>query len=407
MKNFLVNYKGPIAMIAGVLLGAACGIIWPEVAHSLKFIGDIFLNLLFTLVIPLVFFSITIAFFRLARDGSLAKILLRTIICFVAIWIVCGTLSYFAMFFWSPSGNFDLGMMLQGNCPASQTRGNFLVEMFSVSDFTLLFSKSHILPLVIFSALLGVSASKALGQKENFQHVMETGNTIICKALEIVMYCAPVGLGCYFAETTASFGAKIISDYLEIFIIYCTIALLVIFVVYPLLIRSRYDWKKVKSYAVNITPPSITALSTASSSIAMPGNIEAAIATGVNKSVSMAIVPLATNLLKSGSIIADVMKVIFLMTLSGSSIHGVGTFFTILLIAVVAAIVSGAVTNGSVTGEIIICSMLGINPEMVGMIMIIGTIIDIPATLLNSEGCVVAALLIDKQTEKNDEPKTH
>lgn len=279
MNSFLANYKSPLLMITGVLIGAMCGIMWPNVAHNLKFIGDIFLNLLFTLVIPLVFFSITVAFYRLVKDGQIGKILLRTSAFFILIWIICGTLSYFSMFLWNPSSNWDLQTMLVENGVDVQPKGNILVEIFTVSDFTMLFSKSHIMPLVIFSALIGTSAAMVYKTSDNFLRVMEGGNSIISKALELVMRTAPIGLGCYFAHTTASFGANIINDYLGIFIIYCSLAAIVIFLVFPLLIRSRYNWSKVKEYAINVTPPSITAFSTASSSVAMPGNIEAAVRT--------------------------------------------------------------------------------------------------------------------------------
>lgn len=402
MNGVLKNYKGTIAMIAGVIAGAVVGALWPSAAHFVKPVGDIFLNLLFVLVVPMVFFSISLAFYRMKARKQIGKVLLRTLFAFLAIWLCCGILSYLSTLIINPLGDFVLGdgVSLKTGEASSD---NALTGALSVSDFPQLFSKFHLLPLIIFSALIGLGAACAGEKGARAADFFDAGNEVVIKAMNVLMFIAPLGLGCFFADTIASIGSGLLEGYLRILIIYCVLTAILLFVVYPLLVRIARGREGVKAFFTHIIPPTITALAASSSSVAMPGNIEAAEKMGIDKSVSQSIVPLATNLTKGGSVVLDVIKVVFLMTLCGQPTVGFVPAVCIIGTAILSALVSGAVTNGGVTGELLICSLLGVKPEMAGIIMIIGTIADIPATLGNSQSAVVTAALVDKKKSSADE----
>lgn len=401
MKKKKYSFGGTEAMLAGVIAGALVGALWPAAAHFVKPAGDIFLNLLFALVVPMVFFSISLAFFRLKARKQVGRLLLRTVAAFAILWLACGIISYISTLVCNPLGNFtaDTGAVF-GESPESG--GNALTSALSVSDFPELFSKFHLLPLIIFSALIGLGTACAGTKGAAFAGFLDSGNEVIIKAMGVLMKVAPIGLGCYFADTIAVIGGGLLEGYLRIFCIYCALTAIFVLVIFPLIILLVRGRDGLKAFVRNIIPPSVTALASASSSVAMPGNIEAAEETGIDESVAQSVVPLATNLLKAGSVALDVIKVVFLMTLCGQVTVGLGPAASIIGMAILSALVSGAVTNGGVTGELLICSMLGIKPEMAGIIMIIGTIADIPATLVNSQATVVTAALADTR-KKNEE----
>lgn len=401
MNGALKNYKGTIAMIAGVMAGAAVGALWPSAAHFVKPVGDIFLNLLFALVVPMVFFSISLAFFRMKARKQIGSVLLRTLLSFAVIWLCCGLLSYLSTLMVNPLGDFTFGQSTEIKS-GSAGGGNALTEALSVSDFPQLFSKFHLLPLIIFSALIGLGAACAGEKGERAASFFDSGNEVVIKTMKVLMYAAPLGLGCYFADTIAVIGSGLLEGYLRILIIYCVLAAILLFIVFPLLIRLSRGRESVKAFFTHIIPPTITGLATASSSVAMPGNIEAAEKMGIDRSVAQSVVPLATNLLKGGSVTLDVIKVVFLMTLCGQTTNGLLPAAGIIGIAILSALVSGAVTNGGVTGELLICTLLGVRPEMAGIIMIIGTIADIPATLVNSQSTVIAAAIVDKRKTQDN-----
>lgn len=401
MNGALKNYKGTIAMIAGVMAGAAVGALWPSAAHFVKPVGDIFLNLLFALVVPMVFFSISLAFFRMKARKQIGSVLLRTLLSFAVIWLCCGLLSYLSTLMVNPLGDFTFGQGTELKS-GSAGGGNALTEALSVSDFPQLFSKFHLLPLIIFSAIIGLGAACAGEKGERAASFFDSGNEVVIKAMKVLMYAAPLGLGCYFADTIAVIGSGLLEGYLRILIIYCVLAAILLFIVFPLIVRLARGRENVKSFFTHIIPPTVTGLATASSSVAMPGNIEAAENMGIDRSVAQSVVPLATNLLKGGSVALDVIKVVFLMTLCGQATNGLLPAAGITGIAILSALVSGAVTNGGVTGELLICTLLGVRPEMAGIIMIIGTIADIPATLVNSQSTVIAAAIVDKRKTQDN-----
>lgn len=390
MKGILKNYISTLTMLSGVLAGGLIGAFLPAAAPYLKPIGDIFLNLLFVLVIPLVFCSISLSFCRLRSGGRLGALLLRTTLAFIAIWLLFGAIAYVAMLFSGPLSSAEVAVS-EAVLPG-QSRAEALVSAFSVPDFPLLFSKYSILPLMIFSALLGAGISASGSKGLPMVKALESCHEAVLRAMDYLMLLAPLGLGCYFADSVASIGASVLGGYFKVFALYCLIALLLFVVVNPAIVVLFRGKSSFVAFWRHIVPPSLTALATASSSVAMPGNIEAAKRIGADESVAGAVVPLATNLLKAGSVAGAVLKVAFLMAFCG-----LGTPTPACIgIAILAAVVSGAVANGGVTGDLLICSLVGVDPSLVGVVMIIGTIIDIPATLLNSQTNVVAALLADK-----------
>lgn len=394
MNAVLKNYASTLAMLAGVLAGGLIGAFWPAAAPYLKPFGDIFLNLLFSLVIPLVFCSIALSFCRLRSGGRLGSLLLRSGIVFLGIWLLYGLAGYLCVLCSGPLA--AAGLSFSDAVLPAQSRADALVSAFSVPDFPQLFSKYSILPLMIFSALLGAGISAAGEKGAPMARALDACNEAVMRAMDYLMVLAPVGLGCYFAASVAEIGASVLGGYLKVFGLYALLAFLLFAVVNPALVLLTRGKAGFAAFWRHIVPPSLTALATASSSVAMPGNIEAARRMGVEESVSGAVVPLATNLLKAGSVAGAVLKVAFLMAFCG-----MGTPSPACIgIAVLAAVVSGAVANGGVTGDLLICALVGVDPSLVGVVMIIGTIIDIPATLLNSQTNVVAALLTDRSLQK-------
>ena len=94
------------------------------------------------------------------------------------------------------------------------------------------------------------------------------------------------------------------------------------------------------------------------------------------------------------------MKAVFLMTLFGMSYAGVGNWLTLVGVAILVGAVMGAIPTGGMTGELLVCSVFGFPPEMAAVVLVISTTVDIPATLTNSTGNIVSALLVERFTPK-------
>ena len=400
MSKFWNNYGSTILLLAGVAVGATAGLLFGEGVNVVKPVGDVFLNFIFVLVVPLVFFSISSSIFKLQGGGKAGRVLITTVAVFAAMLTIAGIIAYLVNLVIDPLGGADVSE-LAAALPSYEdihpmAGADAIVRSISVPDLGDLLTKANLLPLILFSILTGYAASLAGEKGIPFANLLESGMEVTMKMMHMIMKVAPLGLGCYFAVTVASFGAGLLSGYLRITIVYYILAFAFFAVVNPAYLLLSGGWKSVKAYWQNILPPSITAFSSCSSAAAIPGNLEAAAGMGISPDVAKAVIPFGTNIHKDGSIIAGVFKVVFLMLLFGQSIAGPGEAVHIIGVALLASMVMGAVTGGGMTGELLTCTLLGLDPSLAGIIVIFGTIVDMPSTLVNSSANVVAAALVDR-----------
>lgn len=403
MRSALKNYSGTLLLLAGVVAGGICGAVFGPAASIVKPVGDIFMNLLFTIVVPLVFFSIASAICKLRGSGRVGKVLTVTLAVFLVMSAVAALFGWLGCLVVNPIGGMDTGTLL-GGLPAAReasvSAGDMLVKSLTVSDFNQLFSRSNLLPLIIFAAMTGAGTSLAGEKGAAFARFLESGTEVTIKVMELLMYAAPIGLGCYFADTVATLGAQIFGGYLRVFLLFCVLSAIIFFVINPLYIVLTSGRKTLRAYWKHIVPPCLTAIATCSSSATLPGNIEAAKRIGVSPTIADTVIPLGTNLHKDGSVMGGAIKAAFLILLFSGSISTPGGALTVIGVAILSSIVMGAVANGGATGEILTCSLLGLDPSMAAIIIIIiGTIIDVPATLVNSSSNVVSAIIVDRFTK--------
>lgn len=395
--SFLKNYGATLLLLLGLVAGGVVGALWSETAAALRPVGTLFLNLVFVLVVPLVFFSVARSMIVMRGSGVIGKVLGIALCVFLFMGLVSGVLSYGLMSIWNPftalegRGGTAAGFMGEG-----MNWGDALVGAVSVNDFPLLFSREHLLPLIVFSALVGLAVA-ALGQKATvISQFIHEGEAVVMKMMGMVMKLAPIGIGCYFADTIGQLGSSIVGDYLEIFLIVCVACAVVYFIVNTLYavfckLPPGKFWRE-------MIAPSVTAVGTCSSAACMGVVMDSVKKLGVSEKISDGVVPLGTNLHKDGSVITSVAKVLFAIYFYGlmPESSAFGTAALVIGLAILESIVVGAIPVGGMTGEILICAVLGLDPSFAATLLIIGTICDIPATLLNVSGNLVAPLLVHR-----------
>ena len=399
MKNaFLKNYGATLLLLLGLVAGGVLGAVLGEGARVLRVPGMLFLNLVFMLVVPLVFFSVSHSLVVMQRNGVIGRVLVTSLGVFLAMSLVAGIFGYGFMSVWNP---FTRVLGQGGTAPGSVMAegmdvGEAIVSALTVNDFPLLLSREHLLPLILFSALFGLAVA-LLGQKAALVgRFIAEGEAVIIRMMELVMKLAPIGIGCYFADTVGSLGSQIVGDYFEIFLVVCAasaVCYLLFFSLYALFSRvplGRF-WKE-------MIQPSATAVGTCSSAASMPVTMAAARRLDVSDRLVEGVIPLGTHLHKDGSVITSVAKVLFALYFFGAVPEGFEGAALVVLVALLESIVVGAIPVGGMTGELLICAVLGLDPSFAAALLIIGTICDIPATLLNATGNLVAPLLVQRLT---------
>lgn len=402
MKKFLKTYLSSIILIVAIILGGIAGVIFGEKASIVSPLGDLFLNLLFIVIVPLIFLTITTSIGKLKQPKRIGKILISIVVVFVItsiISVVIGIVSTrFSLV--STSNAEAIVESLESNVESNSEKLDILtrtVNTISTNDFVNLLSKDNMIALIIFSILMGLAINASKEKGKNFLNVLDSANEVMQKFIKIIMYYAPIGLGCYFAAFVGNFGSSIAIGYIKVFIIYIIACLFVYFVIYSLYAFIAGGKKGFILYWKNVIPATITALATCSSAACIPVNIECAKKIGVSDDIANTTIPLGTSFHKDGSIIGSVFKIMFLVGLFGAS----PSIFKILGVALIATILVTAVPIGGGTiSEMLIITSMGFPIASLPILTIIATIIDAPATVLNVVGDCASSMLVNRIVDK-------
>ncbi|MBB2953776.1 MULTISPECIES: dicarboxylate/amino acid:cation symporter [Sphingobacterium] len=395
---FLQNYGSIILLIVGILAGSILGIYLPTIVPYIKPIGDIFLNLLFVAVIPLVFFAISSSVANIEGTNQLGKIIgAMTGVFLMGVLIsACATIAVL-YFFPLDAPIVPNGSELLDNNP-DDTWSDKMVRFLTVSEFGKLLSRENMLALVIFSFLVGIATRKSTAVAQPFLSFLNAGNEVMKNLLILIMKISPIGLGAYFAYQVSSLGPQLFGFYakpLGLYYLFGTCYFFVGFTVFAFIANGKYG---ITSYWKNNIVPTLTALGSCSSLATMPANLLAAKKIGVPDTIANVVIPLGTTLHKQGSSISSIFKIYVAFLLIGKDFFDPMTLVMSLGITVLVSVVAGGIPNGGYIGEMLMISVLDLPIEAVPAVMIIGTLVDPLATILNSTGDTVASMLVTKFT---------
>ena len=396
MKKFLSNYKSTIILLAAIIVGAIIGIIFQEKAAVLKPLGDLFLNLLLVIIVPLIFLTITTSITKMKTPKRLGKIMVTIIGTFVVTSIIAVFVGFASTYFVklvNPEDGEKIKQALEqdvGNDETSEeekedepTIAERTVNLLTVNDFSKLLSKDNIIAVLVFSILFGVAINMAGEKGKQVKEFVQSANEVVANIVKIIMYYAPIGLGCYFAAFVGSFGASIAVGYLKTFVVYTIVAIAFYFVMYTIYAWVAGGTKGIRAFWKNALPSTLTALATCSSAASIPVNIECSKKMGVPEDIAETTIPLGTSFHKDGSIIGSVFKIMFLVCLFGTSLATTGDVMGVLGIALLANLLVTAVPIGGGTiSEMLIITMMGYPVAALPILTMIATIIDAPATAL-------------------------
>lgn len=406
MKKLLSNYKSTIILLVSIIIGAIVGFIFKEKATVLSPLGDIFLNLLLVVITPLIFLTITTSISKMKSPKRLGKIVGATFLVFIITSIIAVLIGFASTYFIKlvkPEDGEKIKQSLQETTD-EETQENEEIgilkrtaSLLTVNDFTKLLSKDNIIALLVFSIIFGLAINITGEKAKPVVDFLESANEIIDNVVKLIMYYAPIGLGCYFAALVGSFGEMIVVGYLKTFVIYTIVSILYYLIIYSIYAFVAGGKKGINLYWKNVLPATATALGTCSSAASIPVNIECSKKIGVPEDVAETAIPLGTSFHKDGSIIGSVFKIMFLVCLFGMNVSTGTGILGILAIALVSTLLVTAVPIGGGTiSEMLIITMLGCPTVALPILTIIATIIDAPATMLNVVGDTASSMMISK-----------
>lgn len=409
MSKVIENYGSILLLILGIIAGSIIGLFAPQLVDYIKPLGDIFLNLLFVSIIPLLFFAISSSVANIEEQNKLGKIIGIMAAVFLVTILIAAMATVCILHLYPVNSVIDTTGFTEDALSASTSSwGDRIVSFLTVSEFGNLLSRQSILAFVIFSFLVGISARNAGDKAKSFISFIQSGNEVLKQLLLLIMKVAPIGLGAYFAFQVKTLGPQLFGFYakpLALYYIFGLVFFLVFFSLYALVANGKIG---LFSFWKNNIFPSLTALSTCSSLATMPANLAAAKRIGIPPTIANVVIPLGNTLYKNGSAISSILKIYVAFTLLGWNFFEVETILTALGITVLVTVVAGGIPNGGYIGEMLMISVYGLPAEAIPAVMIIGTLVDPLATVLNATGDTVAAMLVtrfsgEKFTVQEDE----
>ncbi len=401
-KEIARNYRFLAILLGAMIVGCIVGWAAPEFALKLKPFGTVFINMMFCIVVPLVFASISSSVAGMRSRKRAGKILGTT----VAVFVITGAIAAFIMFVLMKI--FPPVLEAWEDIPAEEigeyaTLSDMLVNFFTASDFVGLLTRRAMLPLIVFSLLFGFAANLAESGEGVITRFLEGLTEVMLKFVKIITYYAPVAFFAIFAGLVADYGSMITQSYGRAMLVYYPLCFIYIFTAFPLFARFGGGPGAVKVMFKHIARPAVVSLGTCSSVATIPTNMEVAEDTGISKDVSEMVVPLGATMHMDGSCFSCVLKIAFVYGVFGIDFTW-GQLIPIILVAVLSSVGMSGVPGGGYIGEYIICSIFfPAQMELAFPILVaIGNLVDPPATMINSSGDYVVSYVVSRYVDGKD-----
>lgn len=399
MKKFKTIWKSSFTLIFSILIGCILGLTLKTQVTILKPLGTIFINFMFVLVVPLVFFLIASSVAKFGSGKKVGKIMLTSLgvfllTSFISSLFMLGTLSI-------TKPKIEHTIPTESMEIEKINFGEKIVDTFTVNDFSNLLSKGDLLPLIIFAMLFGFGVSQCKEKGDPMKKWLESGTSVLLKMIDIIMYYAPIGILAFFANLTNELGSELIGSYASYFIIYLIACILYFIIFYSLYAFFANGIDGVKKMWKEISSSTFTSLSTCSSIATLPVNIETSKKLKIKEEISSVSMSLGAATHMEGSSMGTILKIVFLFTIFGKDFFTLTNIAIALILSTFICTVMSGIPSGGLISEMLILSLFGFPTVAYPLLTTIAWLIDAPATCLNATGDIASTMMISKIIEKS------
>lgn len=391
-------YRFPIILLCAIAVGCVIGAVMGKEALVLKPLGDLFINAMFMVVVPLVFTTICSAVASMSSMERLGKVMKSLVVVFLITGALAAILMLVTVTLFPPAQGANIQMQAAGEIQAFSTPDQ-IVKAFTTDDFVNLLSRRAMLPLILFTIFFGFCL-QSLGERGR---AIGRGISVVADAMlqmvKYLMYYAPIGLGAYFATLVGDYGPQLLGAYFRSMVVYHVATFAYFFVAFTIYSWWATDGKGVRVFWSKIIAPALMALGSGSSTATLPINLEAATNMGIPRDISEIVLPIGATAHMEGSCLSGILKISFLFGIFGLPFTGIGTMATAVAVAVLSGVVLSGIPGGGLVGEMLIVSLYGFPPEAFPIIATIGFLVDPAATMVNATGDTCSALIISRLVE--------
>lgn len=380
-----------VAFVLGALFGAILG---PQKSEPLRYIGDLYLNALRMVVVPLIFFTIALSISQLLTSGNAARLFARTIIWFLAtsfiaaiVGIVVGKVALFG----GGLATINASEFTQRELPSLL---EVLVGIVPANPIKAMVD-ANIVQIMVFGSIVGAALGASSNKFPRMHEFLNEGAQLMFAITRYVLKLAPVGTFSLIGWVVGHYGLSSLLPLIN-FIGAIYIACLVQIVLYGVLIK--FHGLPLKQFYRKLIPAQQMAFATSSSVATMP--LSLAIATerlGVPQSYASFALPLGTTLKMDGcGAIYPVVAAIFVAQYFSVPLS-ISQYLLIVMVAVFGSLGTAGAPGTSLVMLTLVLSSAGLPLEGIGYIIAVDRIIDMMRTVTNVTGQIVVPLLVAKE----------
>jgi solute carrier family 1 (neuronal/epithelial high affinity glutamate transporter), member 1 len=393
-------------MITGILLGVFCGWFYGETMLSVGWLGDMFLDALKMLVVPLIISSMIVGISGLGDIRNVGKTGLITLTYFMATTGIAVGIGLVLVNIMKPGVAVEMTVdKIPENVAGKEAIGiTDILQSFVSPNLIQSMANMEILPLIIFSLVFG-GVLTTLGEPgKQAIAFFDTVNNAIMKIVHLLMYFAPVGVFALIASKlgAAGGGDLFLAELAKIGKYAWTVILALL--VHGLFVLPTILFIVTKRnpllYFKNLTAAFTTAFSTASSSATLPVTIECAEENNqVSRKASLFVLPLGATVNMNGTALYEAVAVMFIAQMMGIEM-GFSEQIIVLITATLAGIGAAGIPEAGLVTMVMVLQAVGLPLEGIGMLLSIDWFLDRCRTTLNVWGDSVGAAVVDALEEK-------
>jgi len=371
-------------------------------------IGQIFLGLLFMLVLPLLFSAIVVGVSEMGDLSALGRIGWKTLLLTIVVSAIAVVIGLVAVNAFQPGAGIDPAVASQlleqyaegaqgivESAPASVNLGQFFLDLVPRNVFGAA-ANNQVLPLMVFAVFFGVGLvmvrSKATDQ---LQQVITGIFEVMMKLLSVVITLAPIAVACLMFNLAALFGWDLLARLAAFAGVAIGAMAVHMFVVYPLLV-STLGGKNPLSFFKQVREPMVMAFSTASSNATLPVSLRAAeTELKLPRKISRFVLTVGATANQNGTALFEGVTVLFLAQFFGIPLS-LDQQLVVMLVCILGGIGTAGVPAGSLPVIAMILAMVGIPAEGIGLILGVDRLLDMCRTTLNVTGDLVLAQVVSR-----------
>ena len=388
-----------LGMVLGIIVGA---ILWAilgvdkanEIATAyIKPFGDIFVNLLKYIVVPLVLLSIMDGVISMGDIGKVGKIGWKTIVYFLATTaIACIIGLVVANIF---KGSFRVLEMAED--AAYEAKNANIVDTVKgifPSNFIQPLLDSSMLQIIVIALFFGCGILVAGEKGKLAADVVSSFNEVTQKVMSFILAVSPIGVFCLMTWVVSNQGPKILGD-LGLVLLAAYIGYIIhVVLVYSLSVKVFAKMSPIKFFK-GLAPAMITAFTTTSSNATLPVNIECCNKMGAEPEISSFVLPLGATINMDGTAIYQAVCAVFIACCYGVQLT-LGDMAMIVLTATLASVGTAGVSGAGMIMLAMVLTQVGLPVEGIAIIAGVDKIFDMGRTTLNITGDATCALFISR-----------